>query len=155
VSALDAARRDLSRQAHLADGDEHRILSPLATVADMVCRIGSHADSAHYRADKAGDLVDAALLVELACLEAFIDDDDDERDVAAAVAATARLDVLDRASDLVKAVVADARRVMWVAARATGMELDGRDVARLRRTAAEFARWADDVTRTVATEPVR
>lgn len=65
TSALDAARIDLASRLQLAyDHDDYveaALLSPLAGVADMVCRIGDHRQSAHYRADKSGDLVLDAL----------------------------------------------------------------------------------------------
>jgi hypothetical protein len=66
VSALGAAQDELDRRARIAeraDADDRNVMAALASVADYVRRIGDH-DSRHYRAEKAGDLVEAALRVE-------------------------------------------------------------------------------------------
>ncbi|HET7487956.1 MAG TPA: hypothetical protein VFJ85_08510 [Acidimicrobiales bacterium] len=75
ASTLDAARRDLARRAQEADrrGQEASLLRCLESVADMVCRIGDHPDSAHYRASKAGSLLEAAIRLHGECVAAYAD----------------------------------------------------------------------------------
>ena len=65
VSALAAAHDDLLRRCHAAERSGHWqeavILSALVDIADHVKRIGDNHDSAHYRAEKAGVLLTAAI----------------------------------------------------------------------------------------------
>jgi hypothetical protein len=75
MSVLDEAWRDLAARCNAVgeagDWDEQSILGPLADVADQVCRIGDHRESAHYRADKAGALLLAAIRVQRETLLGF------------------------------------------------------------------------------------
>ena len=134
---LDVARADLDQRLNAADraGDwrEYEILSPLASVADMVCRIGDHPDSAHYRASKAGPLVDAALRVHLACMQAYLGAD-----------AGPAVDELAKAHDIVGQVVGAVRTVMWAIAQgAHGEDLTDDEFRRLRQATAELSAWAE------------
>jgi hypothetical protein len=75
TTPLDAAREHLSRRLvsldHSQTWRERAIISPLFDVADMVCRVGDHPDSLHYRADKSGDMVSAALRVRGVAFEQY------------------------------------------------------------------------------------
>lgn len=138
---LEVARRELARRALAADerGDwqETAILFHLTTVADMMCRIGDHGDSAHYRADKVANLVDAALALEAECLNAYLGDGCDE------TAAD-----LERASRVLRGVAEAVRGAMWSFARAdSGAALDRDDVRDLRRALAAFATWTNGAVR--------
>lgn len=86
ASALAAAHHDLLRRCHLAeragDWQEGVILSALADVADYLKRIGDNPGSSHYRAEKAGALLTAAIRLHRDALLAYggwPDDDDNER----------------------------------------------------------------------------
>lgn len=143
---LDIARRDLDRRAQAADkaGDwrETAILFPLTTVADMVCRIGDHTHSTHYRADKSGDLADAARRVEAESLRAYAGDDGNED--------------LDAAAEVLGEVASAVRRATWIAARqanGSGAEVYASDAALIRRAQHAFARWADAVCAHAVPEP--
>lgn len=138
-TALELARRDVARRALAAEdaGEwrERAVLGRLAVVVDMACRIGDHADSAHYRAEKAGTLVEAALRVELECLNAYLGDGCDEtaEDVAQACRA-------------VEVVAEAVRTAMWGwAAADSAAVLDDDSVRDLRRAAGAFSRWANRV----------
>lgn len=101
MSALEHAYDELRRRTQQADtaGDwqERCILEPLASVADHVKRIGDHRDSAHYRADKSGPLVTAALRVQREALAAYVAGQwGDDSPAADAIEATA--DALDDAA---------------------------------------------------------
>ena len=145
-SPLELARQDVARRALAAeDADEwgeRAVLGRLAVVADMACRIGDHADSAHYRAEKAGTLVEAALGVELECLNAYLGEGCDEA-----------AGELEQASRAVESVAEAVRSAMWSWAAADSAAVHDADVARdLRRAAAAFSRWADRAAdRAVAT----
>jgi hypothetical protein len=80
VSALERAHDELvarlQRAERAEDWPECSILDPLADVADYVKRIGDHPESAHYRADKAGELVWWAVRVQHAAHEAYAPGDD-------------------------------------------------------------------------------
>jgi hypothetical protein len=64
-SALAAPHDDLLRRCHtaerLGDWQEGAILNALVDVADYVKRIGDNPESSHYRAEKAGALLVAAI----------------------------------------------------------------------------------------------
>jgi hypothetical protein len=68
VSALRATYDELLVRRRAADDagawHEAAVLGDLADIADYVARIGDVADSAHYRADKAGPLLDAAIRLQ-------------------------------------------------------------------------------------------
>jgi hypothetical protein len=150
---LDVARRDLAERVQVADeaGDwqERAVLVHLATVADMVCRIGDHTHSAHYRADKSGVLVDAALRVQFECLNAYLvaGQIGDEEEPAGRVEA---------ANDVLEAVASVVRMVMWAQARAGhgGAEIYASDARRIRRAKQEFDRWAEAICSSAVPDPV-
>jgi hypothetical protein len=68
ASTLAAAHEDLLRRCHAAErsGDwkEGVILSALVDIADYVKRIGDNPDSSHYRAEKVGALLTAAIRLQ-------------------------------------------------------------------------------------------
>ncbi len=149
TTTLDQARTDLAQRAQAADeaGDwrERNLLAPLAGVADMVCRIGDHTHSAHYRADKAGALVESALRVEQRALSAYggvdVDDDDHRIDAAAEVLAT---------------VARAVRSYTWAVARfENGGDLFCEsDANELRSALFAFRRWVDGVVATAVPDAV-
>jgi hypothetical protein len=75
ASALAAAHDDLLRRCHAAeragDWQEGIILSALVDVADYLKRIGDNPDSSHYRAEKAGALLTAAIRLHRSALLAY------------------------------------------------------------------------------------
>jgi len=136
-TALELARADVAGRALVAeeDGDwaEQAVLGHLASVADMVCRIGDHPDSAHYRAEKAGPLLDAAIDLQWACLDAYVGEGDEE------VGSDLR-----QANDALRRVATAVRDAMWaLAATRHGAVLDADDAYQLRAAARGFAAWAN------------
>lgn len=146
---LDVARADLAQRTLDAETmeqwQERSVLSNLADVADMVCRIGDHPHSAHYRADKAGRLVGAALDVQWECLNAYAAETADDEIVAE----------LERANDILQEVAAGVRAVMWAITRSDrDVGLYVSDISGLRRVASAFARWAGRVADQAVPDPV-
>ena len=144
---LEVARADLLRRTHEAadrgDWQEHAVLTHLATVADMVCRIADHPDSTHYRAEKAGPLLDAAVRVQGECLTAHLLGADEH--------AAGRL---ERATEVLAQVADAVLPAMWAIAGAEhGVELDADDIRQLRLAAAAFATWADGVASPMRSGP--
>lgn len=141
MSALFVAYAELCRRAQQADeaGDvcERLILEPLASVADYVKRIGDHGGSAHYRADKAGDLVYSAVRVqrEAVLVYAWSERGEDEAgDAELAWAAKALAEV-----------AAAVERALWATARGRATGLPVNDLVRAAQalTAAVEAEEAD------------
>lgn len=147
ATALEVARSDVARRALAAeeDGDwtERAVLAHLATVADMVCRIGDHPDSAHYRAEKAGPLLDAAIDLQWQCLNAYVGEGDEK------VGGD-----LEHANDALHRVATAVRTAMWALARTRhGAALDEDDARQLRAAASGFTAWADGVAAQARPEP--
>lgn len=137
---LEVARADLLRRTHEADerGDwqERNVLAHLATVADMVCRIADHPDSTHYRAEKAGPLLDAAVRLQGECLNAHLLGADEH--------AAGRL---EQATEVLAQVADAVQPAMWAIACAdNGVELGADDIRQLRLAATAFTTWADGVS---------
>lgn len=112
ASALAAAHEDLLRRCHAAErGDDWQegiILSALVDVADYLKRIGDNPDSSHYRADKAGALLTAAIRLHHDLLLAYggwPEDDPNEHAVLTA-------------SRMLEDVADHVRQTMWQAMRA-------------------------------------
>lgn len=140
-SVLPSARDELLERCRLADaaGDwqEREILSLLADVADYLKRIGNHRDSTHYRAEKAGALLHAAIRVERETLLAYAgwpEESDDERAIM-------------EASELLEDIIGQVRAAMW----RSGRHARGDDSLMCRHEAAELStvvrrlsRWADE-----------
>jgi len=144
---LEVARADLLRRTHEADerGDwqERNVLAHLATVADMVCRIADHPDSTHYRAEKAGPLLDAAVRLQGECLNAHLLGADEH--------AVGRL---ERATEVLAQVADAVQPAMWAIACAdNGVELDADDICQLRLASSAFAAWADGLAATTRRGP--
>lgn len=136
IRPLDLARGDLARRANLADeaghAQEWAVLAHLASIADMVCRIGDHPDSAHYRAEKSGPLLRSAAYLQLECLRAYLGDADDDADAE-----------LERATDALEKVHAAVGRAMWATAGARrGATLDEADLRAVRDAAKAFTDWS-------------
>lgn len=112
ASPLAAAHDDLLRRCHGAeragDWQEAVILSALVAVADHVKRIGDNPDSAHYRAQKAGTLLTAAIRLH--------------RDTLLAYGGWPECDASEQAMDSASRLLHDAARqaqqTMWQAMRA-------------------------------------
>lgn len=150
TSALDVARQDLARRAQALDDSgnwqERMLLLHLADVADMVCRIGDHGHSPHYRADKSGALVSSAIRVELECLRDYGGiDDEDEADRH-----------LDAGAEVLAEVATAVRMAMWIVARRanrSGAELYASDARRIRQAQHVFDRWAESVCAGAVPDP--
>lgn len=145
---LDAARRHLGeRLNHSAAGSdrlETGILSALTGIADMTCRIGEHTDSPHYRADKAGPLLDEALRLQTRTLMAYAHVSGVDVDVKEST-----IHELQRlAEDITAALVA----FMWAAAR--GDHIYERHARALTRTAQHLTEWAERVARSAIPDPM-
>lgn len=146
-TALEVARSDVARRAAAAeeDGDwsERAVLVHLATVADMACRIGDHPDSAHYRAEKAGPLLDAAIDLQSECLNAYVGEGDEK------VGGD-----LEQANDALRRVATAVRNAMWaLAGTRHGAALDDSDARQLRAAASGFTAWAEGVAARARPEP--
>jgi hypothetical protein len=145
VTILDEARQDLAARVTAVgatgDWDEQSILAPLADVADHVCRVGDHRESAHYRADKAGALLSAAIRLQRETLLGFAGWPDEGWHLRTIVEA---FDVLEQVRQAVGTVA-------WMAARqardhcSTLYESDAR---RLFEAARQFSGWVEDVADT-------
>jgi hypothetical protein len=137
-STLAAAHDDLLRRCHAAeragDWQEGTILSALVDVADYLKRIGDNSESSHYRAEKAGALLIAAIRLHRDTLLAYggwPEDDTNEQ----ALLTTSRL---------IEDVAEHARHAMWQAMRAargdrhamTASEADG-----FVHAGRQLARW--------------
>lgn len=136
TTPLDLARSDLARRASLADeaGDanEWALLEHLASIADMVCRIGDHPESAHYRAEKSGPLLRSAAYLQLECLRAYLGDADDD---AAAE--------LEQATDALEKVHDAVTRAMWASAGARrGATFEDDDARAVKSAVKAFTDWA-------------
>ena len=119
VGPLAAAHNDLLRRCHDAeragDWQEAVILSALVDVADYVKRIGDNPDSAHYRAEKAGTLLTAAIRLHRDALLAFGGWPEDDASEQA----------MDSASRLLHDAARNAQQTMWQAMRAAHRETEG------------------------------
>lgn len=145
VTILDAARRELgarcSDAGEAGDWAERSILGPLADVADHVCRIGDHRESSHYRADKAGALLAAALRLQRETVLGFAgwpEGTVEERTIVEA------FDVLDEVRQAASAAA-------WMAARQARDSGDGlyeSDVCRLFDAARRFSCWVEELATT-------
>jgi len=139
ASALAAAHHDLLRRCHLAeragDWQEGLILSALVDVADYLKRIGDNPESSHYRAEKAGALLTAAIRLHRDALLAYggwPDDDDNER-------------ALLSSSRLLEDVAGRVRQSMWQAMRAARGEspaLNRSETDRFVHVGRQLERWA-------------
>jgi hypothetical protein len=145
VTILDEARRDLSARCSAVgdagDWAEQSILGPLADVADHVCRIGDHAESAHYRADKAGALLAAAIRLQRETLLGFACWPDEGWHLRTIVEA---FEVLEQVRQAVGAVA-------WITARNARDHcsvLYESDARRLFDAARQFTGWVEEVAAT-------
>jgi hypothetical protein len=109
ASALAAAHDDLLRRCHAAERSgswqEGTILSALVDVADHLKRIDDTPDSAHYRADKAGALLTAAIRLHRDALLAYGGWPEDDPNEDAVLTAT----------KLLEDVTEHVRKAMWQA----------------------------------------
>ena len=132
---LSAAQRDLERLAHLADdaGDwqQRSVLSALADVVDYTTRICLPTASDHYRAEKAGSLLRAAIRTHCQTLLGYAGWPDD----------TVTERRIDQAHELLQEVAEGVSVAAWTAAR--GDPLYDDSAATLVRTAKEFLLWAE------------
>jgi hypothetical protein len=140
ATALTAAHDDLLRRCHAAersgDWQEAVILTALVDVADHVKRIGDNPASAHYRAEKAGALLTAAIRLHRDALLAFGGWPDNDASEQA----------MDAASRLLDGAARHAQQTMWRAMRAA------RDETRVPReeltgelvhAGRQLARWTE------------
>lgn len=153
TSPLDAAREHLLDRLYEADRaddyDTRRWLSPLHSVADMVCRIGDHDHSPHYQCDKAGDMVYDALRVRRETQRRYAGqtgDDDTRTDKVID-------DLTDAAEDIESAV----ERALWSTSRFALDGVDGAvrmaDVYAIRDALAKLDRLADRLAASARPDP--
>ena len=144
-SPLTDAYNELRRRYRNADsaGDwqERSVVGQLVEIADYVARIGDNAHSAHYRADKAGPLLQSAIRLQAQTLLGYAGWPEGD----AAVAVERPLDLL---GEVTTAVVA----MSWLAAR--GAELYRSDADALNSAVHELVRWAEALTATAVPNPV-
>jgi hypothetical protein len=152
VSALRDALEDLGARRRAAeraeDWHEVAVLAHLVDIADYTARIGDVTDSAHYRAEKAGPLLDAAIRIQ--------------EDVFLAAAAWPAEDTpLDRAvveaTKVLGDVAGEVRQVLWDSVQ---NERDGDGPVAYRSTArslidavGELSRWADAIAASAVPDP--
>lgn len=139
ASALAEAHNELLARCHAAEraGDwcEAATLSALVDVADYLKRIGDNPDSAHYRAEKAGALLDAAIRVQRTAMLSYGGWPEDDANEHAVVAASR---LLERTADHVG-------QAMWhamCAARGDAQPLGRHEAGELVHLGQELARWA-------------
>lgn len=134
VDHLRAAQDELERRARDAGGGEPferveaQLLAALVDVVDHARRVALPTGSRRYRADKAGPLVDAALMVEAASFSSL--------------AGSER--VADIADDGARALVAlhrGVRSLLWP--QVQGEALDPDSVVELRDALTAFTVWVD------------
>lgn len=106
VSALAAAYDDLLQRCHAAersgDWQEGLILGALVDVADQVKRIGDNPASGHYRAEKAGVLLTAAIRLHRTTMLAYGGwPEDDPNEHAVLTAARLLEDVADQVQETI------------------------------------------------------
>jgi hypothetical protein len=145
MSVLDEARRELASRSGLAcevgDSYEQSILAPLADVADYVCRIGDHPESSHYRADKAGPLLAAAVRLQRSTLVGYAGGPLHEWRIGVIFAG---FDVLERVR---QAVTTAAWRMAKPSVDSGGVLYES-DVRELRDAVREFSCWVQDLAST-------
>lgn len=135
---LARAHAELLRRYHEADGGEdwreRSILGPLVDVADSVRRVGDNPE-AHYRADKAGDLLNAALCLQQQTLLAY-----------AAWPEGEAADAICEPYDLIRAVVAGVASATWATASGSGRtRLTSKDSSDLTAAVRQLERWVSGV----------
>jgi len=142
TTSLADAHRELVERCRMADAvddwRERTLLGPLVDVADYVKRIGDHADSAHYRAEKAGCLMRSAIAVQCQALMAYAGWPDDGPAYA----------TLDKAHELLETLASAVEAVAWSTARAAKEDVDrpgpyAADFDQLRSAARAVLAWAD------------
>lgn len=142
TSTLDTAREDLWQRVWAAEKDEdwalRDILSPLATVADYVCRIGDHTTSAHYQASKASVMVDGAIRTQAAAFARYHSAVDEIADESA-----------DRLIELASAITA----CLWTRTR-TERGVYESDARGLREAFAALGGWVEKITANPLPEPI-
>jgi hypothetical protein len=152
---LLAAQQELERRYRQADADgdwrERWFLTELVDVADYTRRLALPTTSAHYRAEKSGDLAAAADRVQKVALVGFAGwpentDPEDSRTHPTEQAIHDAFEILGN----VRAAV---RTGAWLAASGTGAELYESDAQAIRRAAREFSAWADRLADTAVADP--
>lgn len=142
TSTLDAAREEMWQRVFATEKVEdwplRDVLAPLAEVADYVCRIGDHTDSAHYQVSKAGPLVHSAMRVRANAFERF-----DSRRVG---------ECADKMAEVLIALEASMAACLWTRAR-TGDEVYRSDADALRTALADLTSWVEGVTGHVTPDP--
>ena len=140
ASPLAAAHNDLLQRCHAAeragDWQEAVILSALVDVADHVKRIGDNPNSSHYRAEKAGTLLTAAIRLHRDALLAYGGWPEDHASEQA----------VDNASQLLHDAATDAQHTMWRAMRAAQGETEGvreQSIDDLVHAGRQLARWTE------------
>ncbi len=156
-TALADAHSELRERCRLADAvddwRERTLLAPLVDVADYVKRIGDHPDSAHYRAEKAGGLLEAAIRLQCQALMAYADWPDDGPDDGPTCA------TIDKAFDVLGNVASAVEAVAWSTARAADDDESTpgpyrSEVAQLQGAAKTVLAWSDALAGSARHDPV-
>lgn len=147
-SPLAAAYEDLLVRCQICDDaedwHERSILEHLADVADYVKRVGDHPDSSHYRAEKSGPLIDAAIRVQRQAMLAYAAWPDYDHETHEAIHGATQV--------LLEAAVA-VRMFQWVAAATYRGPLYRSTAREILDAAANFSHWAKTVTANAAPDP--
>ncbi|MGH9209870.1 MAG: hypothetical protein ACRD2C_04220 [Acidimicrobiales bacterium] len=146
MSALEAAYMDLRQRSAAADraGNwrEARILEALCGVADYVKRVGDHPDSAHYRADKAGDLAQSAVWVLRQSFMAYAGWPVDTDQYRAIAAASDTLETVARAVEVALWRIAPGGGALWQS-----------DADQITEAARAVSRWAERIAAEAVPDP--
>lgn len=155
-TSLTDAHSELVERCRLADAmddwRERTLLTPLVDVADYVKRIGDHPDSAHYRAEKAGALLRAAIHLHCQALMAYAGWPEGGADDGPACA------IIDMAHELLEDLAVAVGDVVWSTARVAKDDEAGAspyrcDVDQLRDAAKAALAWADGLAASARQDP--
>lgn len=156
TTSLSDAHSELVERCRLADAiddwRERTLLAPLIDVADYVKRIGDHPDSAHYRAEKAGALLQAAIRLHCQALMAYAGWPEGGADDGPACA------TIDMAHELLENLAVAVEAVGWSTARAANEDQSSArpyrsDVDQLRQAAKAALAWTDALPASARQDP--
>lgn len=137
---VEAELADRARAAFASgDGGEGVLFEKLGSVADYLRRVALPDASPHYRAEKSGALLDAAIRLHVRAQEAYARWPEDDDGVYRAA--------LLRLEDVTEAVCT----VMWATGRAARGEdrgVERRDAAEVQQAAQRLRAWATELAAT-------
>lgn len=152
ASPLADAYAELKERYRQADGDgdwqERVLLGHLVEVADYVARIGDNTHSAHYRADKAGPLLQSAIQLQEQALVGYAGWPEDE----------AVMRRIEEPLDLLAALATPVVGAAWLAARGAqgggDATLYRSQVSELLSAVHQMAAWAEKLAATAEPDPI-